>query len=152
MFKVEEKNYKPILRNCFKTDEELLIKWHIKSGQGLKNCVNKTFWDLQECGARVYGLYKGNDLIGYFAEENFKPYKFLTGFFLKPEFRDFDTKKEFWNLVIEHFNSKPFYCGLYTKNIPANKFIKAHNGELVFQGSFEDQSVCLYKLGVQSAS
>lgn len=138
--------YKRVLAECFVSDEGLLRKWHISSGQGLEACVEKTFADLKEAGVTFYKITSGPNLVGYFAKEACDSHQFLTGFFLKPEFRTTEAKNEFWSLVKTELKA-PFFCGLYTKNLPANKFIRSSGGLPIRVFTLPDGEAVFYQLG-----
>lgn len=113
-------DYKNIILECFSTDKDLIEKWHIVSGSGLENCTNKTVDDLKEFKVNVYKLTQDNKLIGYFGIEN---NTHLTGFFIKPEFRNKEIIQEFWNIVDSKFNNT-YMIGIFKKNVPAMKFLE----------------------------
>ena len=115
-----EDNYKQVLLECFESDSELLEKWHIESGTSLDNCINRTYNDLQECNVSFYVLKDNDKIIGYFGIEN---NNFLTGFFLKLEYRTKDNILEFWNIVDSKFEGN-YMIGVYKKNEPAVEFLK----------------------------
>ncbi len=138
------KNYKHLLKECFASDPILLEKFHIYAGQGLDACVDKTYNDLQFCNTIVFEIRKDNQLVGYFGKENFDNKEYLTGFFIVPNFRD--QKSKVWDLISIEFNC-PFYCGLYEKNQPANKFIQSRGGQIVKQLIIDDNSVIMYQVG-----
>jgi len=140
-------DYKSMLKDCFVTDPNLLEKWHIASGQGLDACVDKTFQDLQYCKASIYKLTSESDLVGYFGKELCDDKQWLTGFFLFPKFRNEQNKKEFWQIVESEFQ-RPYFCGLYEKNKPANAFIKKHGGELIKSVDLSNGPVLVYRIGV----
>ncbi len=92
---------KSTLEDCFATDLDLLNRWHIESPAPLVKCVERTYCDLMACEDIVfYKLFDLSNLIGYFCKETDKyGNKYLTGFFLKPEYRTEESKKEFWEKV-----------------------------------------------------
>lgn len=127
MLCIYQKEYKAILNECFSEDEELLNKYHIEAPASLSTCVEKTHLDLQNAQVQFYTLLNNDKLIGYFGMETGT---FLTGFFIKPEYRNKEIIKEFWNIVNNKFNNKEFYCGIYKKNERAMKFLEKNNGRL----------------------
>jgi hypothetical protein len=143
---IEVLNYKPLLKECFESDPILLEKFHIYAGQGLDACVNKTYQDLQEMNVTLFKIEKNSELVGYFAKELFDSKEYLTGFFIVPKFRTKEFKNEFWNLIKKEFKPS-FFCGLFEKNIPANKFIKSNGGKIVKQCMISDGSAILYEIG-----
>lgn len=138
----EEKNYKPVLEDCFITDETLLSKYHIESGKGLDVCVNKTFNDFNKSyfPLTFYTLLNEEKIVGYFCVEHLEKIKCLSGFFIKPSFRNEAIKKEFWNIVSKEMQND-FLCGLYLKNIPAIKFIEKKGGRPLYR---DDESIIFY--------
>jgi hypothetical protein len=140
------KEYKSLLRECFETDIVLLEKFHIYAGQGIETCVNKTFKDLQEANVQIFKIEQDHELVGYFGKEDLDEIKFLTGFFIVPKFRSTQDRKEVWNLIQNEIK-QPFYCGLFEKNIPANRFIKSNGGQIVKQDKLDDIPFVVYKVG-----
>lgn len=123
-------DYKNLLSEFFESDNELIEKWHIESGNGLKACINRTHQDLRVADVDFYVLIENNKNIGYFGiEKN----TFLTGFFIKPEYRKKECIQMFWNIVNNHFENKPFYCGLYTKNERALNFLFKAGAKVLFR-------------------
>lgn len=112
-------DYKTIILDCFNSDPELIQKWHIESNSSLENCVNRTYTDLKKYKVNFYKLSIENTLVGYFAIEN---NKFLTGFFLKPEFRTKDYIIDFWNIVDNKFDNS-YMIGIFKKNEKARNFL-----------------------------
>lgn len=139
-------NYRPVLRECFAADEALLRRWHIVAGKGLNACVDKTFRDLQVAGVTFYKVVAEDELVGYFAKENFYDKEFLTGFFIMPDLRNDEVKLRFWSLLKSQFEV-PFHCGLYEKNLPANKFIKSRGGREVERVHLKDGNAVHYIIG-----
>ena len=112
---------KSILTELYKTDPELIEKFHVCHGQGLEKCVERTYNDLLV--AETEYLYNGTDVIGYYSLER-SPYgTFLSGFFIKPAYRKDQIKWE------EIYNNLPLntYCGLYTCNKRAIRFFEKKN-------------------------
>jgi hypothetical protein len=122
-------NYKHIIYDCFSTDKDLIEKWHIESGSTLENCTNRTYNDMKDLDLKFNTIYKEDKLLGYFGKEKFNNMNFLTGFFIKPEYRNKDNIKEFWNIVNNTFENKLFYAGLYNKNVPAINFLTRNGGK-----------------------
>lgn len=119
------------LYECFKTDKDLIQKWHVDSGKGLDACVKRTYKDLKSAQVRVYELKKDSELFGYFGIEK---ESFLTGFFIIPKFRTKDGVTMFWNEVDNKFKDPIYYTGLYNKNIPAIKFIEKRGKKVLDVG------------------
>lgn len=128
MYYIEANNYKDYLTECFATDKDLIQKWHIESGTDLETCVNRTFNDLQENNVKFFVLLENNHLIGYFGKELNNNSLYLTGFFIKPEFRTKENIRKFWDCINTEFMGGTFFCGVYKKNIPALNFLRRNEG------------------------
>lgn len=139
-------DYKPILNQCFDKDSNLVSQWHIEAGNGLENCVNRTYNDLQNLKVEFFKIEQDDRLVGYFAKEKYQNLNCLTGFFLMPEFRTEDGRKEFWQIIQQEFNG-PFLCGLYDKNEPAKKFVESQGATFVEKFSIVDGVAVFYKVG-----
>ena len=126
---------KAILEECFATDLDLLNRYHIEAPAPLVTCVNRTYKDLMSCPEIVfYKIFDLSRLIGYFCKETDKyGNKYLTGFFLKPEYRNWDYIKEFWSIVNKEIG-EDYSVGLYEKNSRAVKFIERSGGKFFFKG------------------
>ncbi len=146
MYYLEATNYKEFLFECFGTDPELIEKWHIESGTNLETCVERTFKDLQNNKVKFYILIDNNNLIGYFGKEENNNSLYLTGFFIKPEFRTKEIVKKFWNCVNTEFMGDTFYCGIYKKNEPAYNFLLKNEGIKVWE---QDNSVFIMFKGMR---
>lgn len=147
MFKKEVvKNYKELIQFCFLTDSDLTEKWHISAGKGINTCVEKTVNDLKDCQTQVFKVTDGDDIVGYFGKEICYGNIFLTGFFITPKFRTAIGRNDFWQ-SIESELPKPFFCGVYEKNIPANKFIKSRSGTLIKSLDLPDGPASYYRIG-----
>jgi hypothetical protein len=139
-------NIRPVLLECFGSDRELLNRWHIVAGSGAEACADKTLSDLRESSVLFFRLTQESNLAGYFGKEVHHEKEYLTGFFLMPIYRTDEGRKDFWKVIEMNFKS-PFYCGLYEKNIPANKFIQRHGGKPIKRTGIKDGVAVLYKIG-----
>lgn len=128
-------DYKNIITDCFATDPELLEKWHICSPASLEHCVENTINALKQNQVSVYKLTINEKVIGYFGQEYFNNQGYLTGFFIKPEYRTKEYILEFWNILNHEFNNKPYYCGIYKINTPALKFLQRAGGIQAWENS-----------------
>lgn len=149
MIAIKETSYYPIIKECFAADKDLLTTYHIEATKGLDACVNRTCKDLTTSNIDVYKIMFSNEIVGFFGIENLVDMKALTGFFLKPEFRD--KKKEFWNCIESEIKDPTFLCGIYKKNVRASKFLEKRNGIVVFTNKeglvFKlENSLCLSEL------
>lgn len=110
-----------VLYTCYESDPELIAKFHVTSGSGLDSCVDKTFNDFFYNGVDVYSVEKDDKFVGYFGSLN----GYLNGFFIMPEFRTEEGKKEFWNTIVDHFNGS-FETAIFDKNTRAASFLLKH--------------------------
>ena len=141
------KFFKGLLRECFATDADLLSTWHVCAGQGLEACVKKTHRDLGKANATVFEITDDGERVGYFGKEIAGRFQFLTGFFVKPQFRTKEKMREFWALVLSEFNGT-FLVGLYKKNKPAIEFIEKNLGQFFCEATFDDGEAVFYKVEV----
>lgn len=130
MVRTQTDSITEVLRECFASDKSLLSKWHVNAGQGIEKCVERTESDMRGASVKVFKITDGDNLVGYFGKEDAHQVHFLTGFFVKPEYRTSQSIAKFWDLIQDEFKDS-FYCGLYEKNEPAIKFIKKNKGNLI---------------------
>jgi hypothetical protein len=121
-------DHRATLTECFASDKELITKWHIASGK-LEDCVERTFKDMADAKIEMFKLIEDNKCVGYFGLEGDS---FLSGFFLKPEFRSKKDINNFWNIIDNVFDNKPYYSGVYLKNTRAIKFL-SKKGRVVLE-------------------
>jgi hypothetical protein len=130
-------NYSSLILECFKTDPELIEKWHIEAPASVENCAKRTTEDLKKANVSVYELIDTkNNTIGYFGKEILNNNEYLSGFFIKPEYRNKETIKEFWNCVNLIMDNNQFFCGIYKKNTKAYSFLMKNNGFPFEDGNF----------------
>lgn len=141
----EVRNYKPILSHCYAADRELVEKWHQIAGSGLNACIDREFADLKAANINFFKVSDEKKFVGYFGKEVFAGKEFLTGFFIMPELRTERIKDNFWRLAKSNFKS-PFLCGLFEKNIPANRFVSARGGIPILKSILTDGTAVLYKV------
>jgi hypothetical protein len=139
-------NYRPILSECFLADKDLLELWHIYAGKGLNACLEKTFRDLQTAAVIFFTVMIHDELVGYFGKELCDNKEFLTGFFIMPDLRTNEIRTQFWSLVKAQFEL-PFHCGLYEKNVPANRFIISRGGKEIERVALPDGKAIHYVIG-----
>ena len=148
LYAKREIDFKPIITECFSTDQELLTTFHIKAPATLQECVDDTFDKItNEKYFEFYSLRNDeNELVGYFGKENDNQINFLTSFFVIPKFRCGETRSEFWRIVLSFVGCR-FLCGIYDKNIRAMKFL-GHQGKVIIEDVHEGNrySVFLIKL------
>lgn len=105
------------LKNLYTSEPEIYEKWHIKAGEGLEVCTQDT-WDI----IKDHDKYLYN--FGYFSIVRTPgDLPRLGGFFIKPEFRNEETKSLF---IQEVYSKMPkiFASALHNKNTRAIKFLK----------------------------
>ena len=124
--------YTDIIMECFSTDQPLLEIWHINAPDSLENCVSRTVKDLQSLEVTVYKLIHNNELVGYFGQEEVNNSLYLTGFFLKPAYRNKEMIALFWEIITKEFNNETFYAAVYKKNTRAINFLLKNNGMKVW--------------------
>lgn len=131
-------DYSSLILECFETDPELLEKWHIQAPASLKTCTDNTIETLEECSVSVYKLTIGKKTIGYFGQEFFNNQGYLTGFFIKPEYRNKEIFNLFWNCINKEFNDKNYYAGVYKKNERAINFLLKSGGIKAWENTEND--------------
>lgn len=114
-----------IIIQCYASDDKYLSTYHELAGQSVLDCSNRTYGDFINNDVQCYVLINDNNVIGYFGDLVYNNESWLTGFFIKPEFRTKDLKKSFWDIVVNHFNGK-FKVGMILKNPPGIKFLLAN--------------------------
>lgn len=119
--------------DCFASDPAFIEKWHVLAGQPLVACVDKTVSDLQSVkDLKFFEVLDRKEVVGYIGIENVEnKHLALTGFFLKPSHRTREGLSEFWSVIKDYFEGRPFMSGVYTKNRPANKFLQKMGGKVV---------------------
>lgn len=121
-----------ILYECFKSDYELVQKWHIIAPDSIKNCAQRTFDDLMRCeNLKFYSVYYGQVLIGYFGIEVYGGSSFLTGFMVQKEQRTKDNLVAFWDIIITAFKGGMFFSGVWSKNERAKQYLLNRGGQVV---------------------
>jgi predicted acetyltransferase len=118
-----------MIRHCYESDVEHMMKYLLCSDQGLEFCIYKSVADFIANNITIYSLFDNNNFVGYFGEEPAKSDKFLTGFFIMPEYRK-TLKKEFFHEIVKHFNGK-FKAALPISNKPAQNFLLKNGCEIM---------------------
>lgn len=124
--RLNDKDLFQMIRKCYESDKDHILKVHVVGNLGLDACIDRTVFDLVNHSVDIYTLEDKEEFIGYFGEGIDKT---LTGFFISPEKRKL-CKKEFWNVVTNHFN-KDFKIGIYAKNIPAINFLMNNGCKMI---------------------
>lgn len=126
-------NYSSLIFECYETDNELIEKWHTENSN-LEKCVEFEIDYLKTNNVSVYKLLDDSkETVGYFGEQFINNTNYLTGFFIKPEYRKKQYIKEFWNIVNLLFENQVFYAGLHKKNERAINFLLKNNALKVFE-------------------
>lgn len=119
-----EDRYAGILRRLFYEDKELIETYHVFAGQGLKNCVNKTVSDMKDfVNYAFYVIKDRGNIIAFFGREVVDGYTFMTGFFIKMNYRTHEFVKFFWDSVRKTLGAKEAYSSVYKKNTRAINFL-----------------------------
>lgn len=121
--------YREYLKNLFSSDKDFLMDFHNHNNLSLEECVDITLDCFKKASNfKLFEIKIDNKNIGFFGKEIYNNKEFLTGFFIKPEFR----KKETINKVVKDFIypnfNNGFFCGIYSKNKKAMKFIEKIGG------------------------
>lgn len=131
----EVSDIKQLLEECFATDIDLMNRYHIEAPAPLFACVERTYKDLLSCPDIIfYKIYELSKIIGYFCKEKDRyGNMYLTGFFIKPEYRKADYIKSFWDIVDKEIG-EDYFIGLYKKNKRAVDFVVRGGAEFFFEG------------------
>ena len=114
-----------MVKEFYNSDPEHILSVHETAERGLDFCINRTIADYLTNDIKIYGLDSNGKLVAYFGEERSNGERWLTGFMILPEYRK-DFKSKVWNTILDHFKGS-FKVGLYSKNVPAIKFLE-NNG------------------------
>ena len=134
-YHIQEKDYLPVIEECFITDPDLLVKFHIEAPANLKVCVNRTYADLKKCDSLVFYTINcvtddTDEIAGFFGTEEIGGLMFMTSFFVKPKFRNQDFFDYFWS-AIESSTGEDFFTSIYALNVRARKFLEKNNFSLI---------------------
>lgn len=112
--------------DCYKTDSELLEKYHVLAPNLLENCVKDTVMcfkvSLNQYNLVIYKIYDNDIFCGYFGISEYLGLKELCGFFIMPEYRTDGFKIVWLRYLMSKFDNH-IVCGLYSKNIRGIKFL-----------------------------
>jgi hypothetical protein len=141
---VEKKDYDEVIRSAWSSDDDLIKKYHIKSGHGIDACVLDTLSVLKSGTYDDFKLFKvfNNDSeIGFIGTETFQNKPFLTTFFLYPEYRNNTIKDNYINFLF-NFVGTEFNTALYAKNIRAINWFKKNGAtEILLKNGDHDISL-----------
>jgi hypothetical protein len=123
-------NYKDIINELYSSDVDFVEKYNLGEGLTIDDQVSKSIETLSNTpDLSVFSITKDGELIAYFGKQIFHEYQFLTGFFIKKEFRNRSFVEYFFSVLKSYFKDS-FYCILHYKNSRAINFI-LKNGELI---------------------
>ncbi len=129
-------NILDVVKRNFETDNDLLNIYHIDAPSTADKCAERTARDLKDTQADFcfYVLTDGNNEVGFYGTESCKTEKFLTSFFIRPEYRKESFIKDFWDNVKSSIGDTAYYTGVYTKNTRAINFLKK-KGKIIMSGT-----------------
>lgn len=145
LHKIEVKNFKEEIKRGFATDEALLSSFHVYAGKGLDACVEKTCSDLMDDthhSFRFYNVYKSDELVGFFGEEDVDGTRVINTVFVYPQHRNKNVMFDFVELL-----APPFITGLYAKNIPAINFYKKNGGKIIKEFKHDGHNAVILVVG-----
>lgn len=134
--------YARVLRGLFYEDDDLLSKYHIDSGSGIKKCVDRTVSDM--AGFKNYKFYvikDGEEIVSFFGKEEIDQAVFMTGFYVKIKYRNKEFISYFWEQVQKTMGSNNIFSTIYKKNTRAADFL-SKKGSVVYS----DENVLTYKI------
>lgn len=134
MISVQTEDILNVIERNFKTDKELLDYYHISAPCDEKKAAKKTVSDLKDTQEdfAFYILKESEKEVGFYGKETYKDQRFLTSFFIRPEFRKKEYVEQFWNEVRDKVGAGSYYTGIYSKNTRAAKFLH-NNGEMIME-------------------
>lgn len=134
MIVTETTDYENVIRECYKSDSDLINIYHIKAGEGLESCVSDTVNELKnntDKSFKFYSIQSQPDVFfGFFGIEHFDEVNYLTSFFLVPQFRIKDSKKLFWEIITSCFENTLFKTAINIKNIRGLNFCYEQGGRI----------------------
>lgn len=123
-------NYENIIRELYSSDVNFVNKYNVGEGENLEEQISKSVEVLSNTpDLTVFSIRDEGNLIAYFGRQRFNEDQFLTGFFIKKEFRNRHFVEYFF-IVLDAYFDGAFYCILHYKNSKAINFI-VKNGELI---------------------
>ena len=97
---IKPEDYEALVRECYESDKDHISKIHFYSDLGFEACIKNTARDAWIYNVQWYKVLEDNKTVGYFGHEVFNEQDWLTGFFIKPEFRK--SKQDFWKVITDH--------------------------------------------------
>lgn len=140
----DNKDLRSALRECFKSDPELLEKWHIAAPADLDACVEKTVEDAKafDPGSfKFYRVFNKHEIVGYWGTEHGS---YINLIFVKPKHRTPEFMKMFWDAIQQSLVSDKFATAVYAKNKPAIQFYKKF-GRVSEHIEFDGHPVVLFE-------
>lgn len=129
----KKEDIKNLIKDHFKTDDELIKLYHLKSGTDVETCAEQTFQDLQHTdnsSFKFYEILDNETSVGYFGTE-FGIY--LTTIFINPLYRNKDKVSIIWSLIKSRLHSE-FNTAIYKKNTRALNFYLKNNAKIINEG------------------
>lgn len=139
-----ETNYRPVIHECYRTDEEFLVKWHtLARGTGAEGCAEQSAGDLDQADAsfEFFKVVDGDECVGFFGTEK-APVAFLTTIFVKPSHRNKVDLSAVWDLIRKRFDGD-FQAAIFGDNAPCIRFYSRH-GEIVNTFRYKGHDVVLF--------
>ncbi len=137
---------KSTVLECFRDDEALLSKYHIKAGSSLMECVEDTCSVLKNGTNLDFTFYRLiNDaglICGFIGVE--PDSKHLTTFCLKKRYRVKEYKESLWKIIVG-FLGEEFNCGLYEKNNPAINFLTRNGCVVHVKSKYNENDIVILK-------
>lgn len=133
-------DWKRVIETCYNSDPEMISKFHILAPTDVEKAVQhtlKTLFKASYTGTiKIYECAFDRKFMGYFGLEiipiqNEGKIQVLTGFFIMPEFRTDECKKEFVDHLREQFPSKSILTYIFSKNTRARGFFARHGGQVL---------------------
>ena len=118
-------DYESVLAACYETDPELLEKYHVLAPTDLESAVENTANVFRGSGDmfKMKKVFCDSEFAGYYGIERIEGNVALTGFFVMPQYRNKEFLSKFVSLIKEESDG-PVYCGVYSHNQRAIKFLE----------------------------
>jgi len=140
-------DYTKTIECCYRSDKDLIDKYHVIAPSTLKECVEHTVSVfIRSQNFTMYELSFWGRFAGYIGVEK-SDITTIKGFFLMPEFRVADHYLRFFN-TIKEIAGGVAHIPVYDKNKRANSFLLKNNCIFVIglHDEVENQPVNIYKL------
>lgn len=138
---INKSEYEETIKSLFSEDPLLINKFHINFGKGINSCVERTVSDMMSFENYIlFGIKHEGKIISFFGKETINENDFLTGFFIKVNYRVKDFVLRFWEIVENTFKSKNLFSCVYEHNKRAIDFLSKkgsifgkHNNVIIFK-------------------